>query len=200
MASWSSTAATFKVAHALVPTLVLALAAISLTACAVHALPSYSTVPGFTLTDQSGAEFHSASTLKNTVWIADFIYTTCPGPCPRMSSQMHSIETALAGQPVKLVSFTVDPDHDTPPVLAEYAGHFGANPAVWSFLTGDRATLQHLCRDVFFLGNVDGTLEHSTRFILIDRAGRVRGYYESPDQDVVPRLIADAKTLIREKN
>lgn len=200
MVSWSSIAAIFK-PQAVRPGLIsAALIAVTLAGCAVHALPSYSTVPDFTLTDQSGAQFQSASQLKNSVWIADFIYTTCPGPCPRMSSQMHSIETALAGQPVKLVSFTVDPDHDTPPVLAEYAGHFGANPAVWSFLTGDRATLQHLCRDVFFLGNVDGTLEHSTRFILIDRAGRVRGYYESPDQDVVPRLIADAKTLIREKN
>jgi len=173
------------------------LLALALTSCAVHALPSYSTVPDFTLTDQSGVQFQSASQLKNTVWIADFIYTTCPGPCPRMSSQMHSLENALAGDAVKLVSFTVDPDRDTPSVLAAYGQHFGENPAVWSFLTGDKSTLQHLARDVFFLNNVDGTLEHSTRFVLIDRLGRVRGYYESSEADAIPRLIADAKSLIK---
>jgi protein SCO1 len=184
MASWFSIAA-------------ISSAAAVLSACGVHVLASYSTVPDFTLIDQSGAQFQGAATLKNTVWIADFIYTTCPGPCPRMSSQMHQIENALAGDPVKLVSFTVDPDRDTPPVLAEYAGHFGAKPGVWYFLTGDKSTLQHLDRDVFYLGNVDGTLEHSTRFVLIDRTGRVRGYYESPDENAIRRLIADAKSLVR---
>jgi protein SCO1 len=191
MASWFSITAISSVAAIL-------------SACAVHALPSYSTVPDFTLTDQSGAQFASASALKNTVWIADFIFTTCPGPCPRMSSQMHEIENALAQEPVKLVSFTVDPDRDTPPVLAEYAGHFGAKPGVWFFLTGDKSTLQHLDRDVFFLGNIDGTLEHSTRFLLIDRSGRVRGYYDSISQNgeesAIPRLIADAKALTRARN
>jgi protein SCO1/2 len=170
-----------------------------LAGCAARAgLPSYSTVPPFTLTDQTGATFHSAEKLKGSVWIADFIYTTCPGPCPRMSSQMHQVENALEGAGVKLVSFTVDPERDTPPVLAEYGQHFGAKPGVWFFLTGPVDDLHHLSRDVFMLGAVDGTLEHSTRFLLIDRMSRVRGYYQSSDEDAVPRLIGDARRMVRD--
>lgn len=184
MVSWSSIAAGFSF--------------VALAGCAAHAmLPSYSTVADFTLTDQSGAVFNSGEKLKNTVWIADFIYTTCPGPCPRMSSQMHQVEDALAGTEVKLVSFTVDPERDTPAVLAEYGQHFGAKSGTWFFLTGPVDSLHRLSRDVFMLGNVDGTLEHSTRFVLIDRAAKVRGYYESAEQDAIPRLIADAKALVR---
>jgi protein SCO1/2 len=185
MVSWSSIIAGFSF--------------VALAGCAARAgLPQYSTVPDFTLTDQTGAAFHSSEQLKNTVWIADFIYTTCPGPCPRMSSQMHQVENALAGTGVKLVSFTVDPERDTPPVLAEYAQHFGATPGIWFFLTGTADNLHRLSRNAFMLGDVDGTLEHSTRFVLIDRASRVRGYYESPEPDAIPRLIADAKALVKD--
>src|ERR1700683_4634501 len=93
-----------------------------LTGCAAHAgLPSYSTVPDFTLTDQTGAAFNGTQ-LHGLIWVADFIYTTCPGPCPRRSSQMHEVQTSLSGiEGVRLVSFTIDPENDTPPVLAAYA-------------------------------------------------------------------------------
>jgi protein SCO1/2 len=173
-----------------------------LTGCAARAgLPTYSSVPDFTLTDQTGARFESAAKLRGQVWIADFIYTTCPGPCPRMSSQMHQVENALAGiDGVRLVSFTVDPEHDTPAVLAQYADRFGAKAGVWYFLTGSRDTLQHLCRDAFLLGNVDGSLEHSTRFALVDRSGKIRGFYETSDADAIPRVIADAKRLAAERS
>lgn len=171
-----------------------------LAGCAAHAgLPSYSTVPNFNLSDQSGEPFESAAKLRGMVWVADFIYTTCPGPCPRMSSQMHEVENALTGVAgVRLVSFTVDPEHDTPTVLAAYADRFGARAGIWYFLTGSRDTLQHLSRDVFMLGNVDGTLEHSTRFMVIDRASRVRGFYDTSEPDAMARVIADTKRLAQE--
>jgi protein SCO1/2 len=170
---------------------------LALTGCAARAgLPSYSSVPDFTLTDQTGAQFDSAAKLKNKVWVADFIYTTCPGPCPRMSSQMHQVQTALAGiENVRLVSFTIDPKNDTPAVLNEYSGHFQAEPGRWFFLTGPEPKLQHLSRDVFLLGDVGGNLEHSTRFVLIDQQSRVRGYYLTEEADAIPRLISDAKKL-----
>ena len=184
MVSWSSIVAGFSF--------------VALAGCTARAsLPSYATVPAFTLTDQTGAVFNSAEKLKDSIWIADFIYTTCPGPCPRMSSQMHQVEDALDGLNVKLVSFTVDPERDTPAVLAEYAQHFGAKSGTWFFLTGPVDNLHRLSRDVFMLGNVDGTLEHSTRFVLIDRASRVRGYYESSEEGAIPKLIADTKALVR---
>lgn len=171
----------------------------ALQGCSARAgLPSYAVVPDFQLTDQDAAVFNSAQKLDKNVWIADFIYTTCPGPCPRMSSQMHQVQTALAGfGDVRLVSFTVDPKTDTPPVLKEYASHFEAGPGRWFFLTGPQDRLQYLSRNVFMLSDVGGNLQHSTRFVLIDKQSRVRGYYLTEEPDAIPRLIADAKMLAR---
>jgi protein SCO1/2 len=166
-------------------------------------LDDFGTVPDFTLTDQTGAVFSSATELHGVDWIADFVYTTCPGPCPRMSSQMHEVQTALLGvdgvpaEKFRLVSFTVDPAHDTPPVLADYAKRFDAKPGIWFFLTGPEDALHHLSRDAFMLGDVNGSLEHSTRFVLVDRRSRIRGFYLTSDPDAITRLIADTKNLAR---
>ena len=104
-------------------------------------LPVYWQVPAFQLTAQSGRPFDSKS-LEGDIWVADFIFTTCPGPCPRMSSQMRGVQSAVASMPdVKLVSFTVDPKNDTPAILAAYATRYRAEPGRWFFLTGDRAAL-----------------------------------------------------------
>jgi protein SCO1 len=111
---------------------------------------------------------------------------------------MHDVQTALAGQGIKLVSITVDPDRDTPEKLAKYAEFYQATPGVWSFLTGPRETLNHLGQDVFKLGPVDGSLDHSTRFVLVDRKSQIRGYYLTSEPDAIKRLIADAKALLRE--
>jgi protein SCO1/2 len=172
-------------------------AMLALSGCASHSsLPVLGAVPDFTLTDQTGSAFASASTLAGHVWVADFFFTTCPGPCPRMSSQMHQVQTALADQGARMVSITVDPEHDTPQTLTEYAQHFQAQPGVWFFLTGPREALNHLDRDVFKLGQVDGSLDHSTRFILVDKKSQVRGYYLTSEPDAITRLIADAKSLL----
>ena len=149
--------------------------------------------------DQNGAPFDSAAVLNNHVWVADFMFTSCPGPCPRMSSQMHQVQTSLAFAGVKLVSYTIDPQRDTPRVLADYAQHFSAKPRTWYFLTGPMETLRHLDRDVFKLGDIDGSLDHSTRFVLVDRKGRVRGFYLTSEPDSIDRLVDDAKKLLRER-
>src|SRR5579862_4599506 len=175
----------------------LALSGCFLSGCAAHAgLPSYSSIPDFTLTDQTGAQFSSAAQLKGRVWIADFIFTNCTGPCPRMTSQMHHVQTELAGvDGVRLVSFTVDPARDTPPVLAEYAARFQAQTGTWFFLTGPQDALHQLSRNAFLLGDVDGNLQHSTRFVLVDRQSKIRGFYLTSEEDAIPRLIADTKKL-----
>src|SRR5258706_3714007 len=153
-------------------------------ACSSRAgITTYSHVPPFTLTDQTGATF-DGRTLTNKVWIADFMFTNCTGPCPRMSAQMHEVQTALAAEPdVRLVSLTIDPDRDTPEVLARYAVRYDATPGKWFFLTGQRETLQLLDKKVFMLGDVDASLQHSTRFVLVDRRSDVRGYYSTPEPD-----------------
>jgi len=171
-----------------------------LSGCAAHAgLPQYSSIPDFILTDQTGTQFSSASQLKGKIWIADFIFTNCTGPCPRMSSQMHHLQTGLAGvDGIRLISFTVDPDRDTPTVLATYAARFEAKAGTWFFLTGPRDSLHQLSRNAFMLGDVDGTLQHSTRFVLVDRSSKIRGFYLTSEDDAIPRLIADAKSLAHE--
>ena len=163
-------------------------------------LSVYWKLPDFQLTSQSAQPFDSKS-LDGSIWVADFIFTTCPGPCPRMSSQMRGVQTAVASMPdVKLVSFTVDPQHDTPAVLAVYAVRYHAVPDRWFFLTGDQTALEALCRNGFKLGDVDGSLVHSTRFVLIDRRGRVRGFYSTSDDAALPRLLHDIRSLRGEKS
>src|SRR5579871_1070786 len=125
---------------------VVATLALLLNSCGskTAALPEYGDVPGFQLTAQTGQPFDSKA-LNGKIWVADFIYTTCPGPCPRMTSQMHEVQQAVNKMPdVNLVSFTIDPARDTPPVLAEYAKLHHASTAQWYFLTGPQATLQRL--------------------------------------------------------
>lgn len=166
--------------------------------CHTQSLPSFGVVPDFTLTDQTGAPFLSKEKLDHRVWIADFIYTTCKGPCPRMTSQMKQLGEALKDQPqVQFVSFTVDPDRDTPQVLAGYADQFGADPSRWHFLTGSHKDLHDLGFNAFHLNDVGGDLEHSTRFVLIDGKSRIRGYYDTADKENIQKLLADARGLIR---
>ncbi|MGA3189948.1 MAG: SCO family protein [Bryobacteraceae bacterium] len=176
----------------------LGLSVLALAGCTASAgLPSYGVVPDFALTDQSGQPFLSANALRGKVWIADFIFTNCPGPCPRMSAQMRQVDNAL--HDVKFVSFTVDPARDTPEVLQKYAQRYQAEPGTWYFLTGSQADLHNLARNVFMLGDVNGDLQHSTRFVLIDKQSRVRGYYLTSDEDAIPRVIADAKQVSKER-
>jgi cytochrome oxidase Cu insertion factor (SCO1/SenC/PrrC family) len=160
-------------------------------------LPVLGEIPQFELLDQHGHKF-DRSPLDGHVWVADFIYTNCEGPCPRMSSRMHGIQSAT-GTGVKLVSFTVDPQRDTPQALAEYSRKFAADDARWTFLTGDPAVLDMLDHDAFKLGNLGPGMDHSTRFVLVDKKGRVRGYYGLADGDPVARVAKDAARLDKDQ-
>ena len=161
-------------------------------------LGEFNTVPDFQLVDQTGAPFSSAGQLRGKVWVADFVFTNCQGPCPRMGSQMRQVQTALTDvQGVRLVSFTVDPKRDTPEVLASYARRFQAQPGRWFFLTGDVETLNRLSLKAFMLSGLNGQMDHSTRFALVDAQGRVRKYYDTTEPQSIPDLIADARALAR---
>ncbi len=186
MVSWSSIACFCSIA-------------LLLPACHKKALPVLGQVPAFQLTAQDGSAFDSRS-LAGKVWVADFIFTNCTGPCPRMTSQMSKVQRTFPGNSdVKFVSFTIDPERDTPPALTEYAAKFHADHSHWTFLTGPVPTLHNLSRKVFMLGDVDGkTFEHSTRFTLVDRQGRIRGSYVTSEPESIPKLIADIQLLIGE--
>ncbi len=161
-------------------------------------LKAFGDVPDFELTDQRGQKFDSR-TLYGHVWVVDFIYTTCQGPCPRMSSHMRAVQNATPSS-LRMVSFTVDPDNDTPQILAAYAKRFGADEARWSFLTGSKETLNMLGRDAFHLGSVGNGIDHSTRFVLVDRKGQIRGYYGIADGNPVDKIAHDAARLESEKS
>ena len=171
---------------------------LALAGCGGKPLPVLGQIPAFELMSQDGRVFDSQS-LAGKVWVADFIFTNCPGPCPMMSSRMRQVQTATADLPdVRLVSFTVDPARDTPSVLAAYSQHFLARPDRWFFLTGEPKRLNDLGLNAFHLNAVDGKFDHSTRFTLVDGRGQIRGYYAFGDADFPERLIADVRRLARE--
>jgi protein SCO1/2 len=154
-------------------------------------------VPDFQLVDQDGRDF-KADSLRGKVWIADFIFTTCQGPCPRMSSHMRQMQDAT-DKGVQLVSFSVDPDNDTPAAFAAYAKGFGADLSRWHFLTGEKAVLNSLGKDTFKLNGIGEGIDHSTRFVLVDAKGRIRGYYGLSEGGVVSRIAKDAEALKKEQ-
>jgi len=164
---------------------------------------SYGTVPNFQLTNQNNQPFGSRQ-LSGKIWIADFIFTSCPGPCPMVSSRMGELQRPLEKTDVHLVSFSVDPEKDTPDVLRGYAEKLKAQPARWDFLTGSKSTIYDLSKNGFKLAVSDGSGEagapvHSTRIVLVDRHGEIRGYYEATAADAVTKLLADTSHLLREQ-
>jgi len=168
----------------------LLLLTLLLGACQRNApLPVLSTVPPFTLTAEDGRAF-SSSELQGRVWVADLIFTNCPAICPRMTGQMHQVQQALPG--LRLLSFTVDPERDTPAVLAAYAKRHKADPARWTFLTGEREELDKVSQ-AFLFGKIH--VDHSSRFVLIDQQSRVRAFYRTEEPDAVDRLLKDAAAL-----
>ncbi len=166
-------------------------------------IDNYGTVPPFQLVNQNGRMFGSAE-LNGKIWIADFIYTTCPGPCPMISTRMSELQKPLGKTDVHLVSFSVDPDKDTPDVLRGYAEKLNAQPQRWDFLTGSRSAIYNLSRNGFKLAVSDGSDAegipvHSSRMILVDRSGTIRGYYDATEPDAITKLLADTNHLLREQ-
>jgi protein SCO1 len=157
-------------------------------------LPHYDKVPAFTMTDAEGRDFHG-SALHGKVWIADFIYTTCPAACPMMSAKMERIHKQIAGQlDVRIVSFSVDPK-DSPAALKAFGSRYGGATEDWIFLTGTADTVHLLAFKTFHVGDVLGKIEHSTKFMLVDKHGEIRGYYSSIDPEGATELLKDAEAL-----
>jgi protein SCO1/2 len=164
---------------------------------------SYGPVPGFQISNQNGQPFGSAQ-LAGKIWIADFIYTTCPGPCPMISSRMSELQKPLEKTDVHLVSFSVDPQKDTPEVLRRYAEKLQAEPGRWDFLTGPKSAIYKISHDGFKLAvsdgsDVQGIPVHSTRMVLVDRHGQIRGYYDTTEPEAITKLLADTNHLLREQ-
>lgn len=179
---------------------VSALSAILLSCAQPEPLSVMGAIPNFTLVSDTGQPFDNRA-LDGHIWVADFIYTTCQGPCPMMSSYMRRLQdqTAADYPDVRFVSFTVDPAHDTPAALADYAKRYKRDPNRWFFLTGEQAKLNDVALRDFKLNSVDGSMTHSTRFALVDQHRRIRGYYLTSDDSFMPKLLHDIRQLEREK-
>jgi protein SCO1 len=162
-------------------------------------IPSYYPLADFSLTDQAGKTV-TLHDLAGKVWVADFIFTNCGGTCPLMTEKMRKLQEALPPD-TNLVSFTVDPARDTPQVLAAYAEEHRADRGRWIFLTGDKEALYDVCVKGFKLpldtegGTPAEPIAHSTRFVLVDKKGEIRGYYSGTEEQELKRLAADAKKL-----
>lgn len=163
-------------------------------------LPVYGVVPAFTLTDQRGQMF-TREEMTGRVWIADFIFTSCAGQCLLMSDQIAGLQRTFRREDgIRWVSFSVDPERDTPEALAAYARRHGAD-ARWRFVTGDRAAITAVCREGFHLAfaAADSPREpitHSVRLVLVDRAGQIRGYYDATEAGAMAHLREDARRLL----
>ncbi len=182
--------------------------ALAMRATPSQPLPELGEVPPFTLTDTDGQPFGSDA-LAGKVWIADFMFTSCPTICPVLSTNLSRVQDELKsrelGDDVILVSISVDPERDTPDVLEEYGKRFGAEPGRWRFLTGERTAIWTLCRDGFHLpvqdnpGNTAEPILHAGKFVLVDQTGTIRGYYDGEKSAVVDAIVTDAARLVKTK-
>ena len=161
-------------------------------------LTTQAQLPDFSLTNQRGAPF-ALSDLHGKVWVADFIFTSCGTICPPMTIEMARLQDEFAGENVHFVSFSVDPERDTPEVLTRYADHYGADGNHWSFLTGQKEAIYQLAKDSFNLaaGHRGSEILHSTRFVLVDRNQQLRSYYDSRSKAHLQQLRQDIRTLLR---
>ena len=172
-------------------------------------LQAFGPAPRFSLTDQRGDSFASDD-LAGRVTLANFIYTSCTDTCPLLSATMGQVQDQLKndglfGNRAVLLSFSLDPQRDTPPVLAAYGERFAADPAAWKLLTGDPEALAQLAQD-FKLGRPIPlptsaesplvNLAHSNRFVLIDGSGQVRAYYPGEELNVA-EVVRDIKRLAK---
>jgi protein SCO1/2 len=162
-------------------------------------------LPDFTLVERDGSLVGLAE-LAGRPWVANFVFTRCRLVCPMLTARMQELRQRLGpASGVRSVSFSVDPGHDTPAVLAEYARRHGIAGRDWLLLTGPEAELRRLVREGFLLpvedqpANLDMPVLHSSRFALVDGRGRVRGTYTAGEADALDRLLADLAAVEHEE-
>jgi len=178
-----------------------------------HPHPVLGQISDFTLTNQNG-QATTLADLTNQVWVADIIFTRCAGPCPRMTKQMASLQTALPQtSQAKLVTLTTDPDNDTPAVMKKYGDRFNADSNRWEFLTGTKKEIAALASGSLKLSAVPVKVEeqkdsadlfiHSTIFVVVDKHAQLRAAFETGGDgvewtNVQPHILATVRQLERE--
>lgn len=168
-------------------------------------LPVLGQLGAFSFLDQDGRAYGSQD-LQGQVWVGSFIFTRCPTICPAITKQLGHVQKRARNlsQAFRIVSFSVDPTHDSPEVLAAYAHKHGVNPRMWRLLTGPldaiRSTVEgglKVAMGELPEGEQDfASLFHGTQLVLVDAELRIRGYYDPAEPEIVDRLLHDATMLI----
>ncbi len=160
-------------------------------------------VGSFNLTNQDGKTI-TEKDYEDKIYVADFFFVTCPTICPKMTKQMERVvDKFKSNNEVLFLSHTVMPEHDSVPVLKEYAIKYNINSNKWNLVTGDKKQIYDLARKTYFAaitegdGGVDDFI-HTENFVLIDKEKRIRGFYDGTSENDVDRLINDINTLLNE--
>lgn len=161
-------------------------------------LPILGQTPSFSFTDNYGRPFGDRQMLGK-VCVVDFIFTRCVGVCPVMAESMSELYRTYRGiNEVQFVSISVDPTFDTPEVLDQYGKRLGVTDDRWVFLNGPIEEVIRVCEEGFLLPAEDLPMGHSAKFVLVDRRGRIRGYFDS-DEDMT-QLKAKIALLLKSKS
>lgn len=160
----------------------------------------YHSIPDFKFINQYG-DTVTAADFKGKIYVTDFFFTTCPTICPVMKKQMLKVYEQIKGQAdVAILSHTIDPQHDTPAVLKQYADDLGVTGKQWQFVTGDREKIYEIGEKKYLVvagtdSTAPGGYIHSGAFILVDKEKRIRGTYNGTDEESTQRLLKDLKKL-----
>ena len=161
------------------------------------ALDSYGIIPEFNFVERSGDAFGKQQMLGK-INVLNFFFTSCQGPCPYMNSKVAELyQKYVTSSRVQFISVSVDPDRDSLSVLKEYAQRYGVNDKRWFFLRGEKAAVTKLAEKGFMLAG-DLPIIHSTKLILIDVRGQIRGYYDSFNEESLNLLTTHVRELLKE--
>lgn len=164
---------------------------------------NYEKIKDFALTNQLNRPF-GLKDLQGKIFVADFVFTRCGNPtfCPLMSAEMQRVQEKFKDdKSIKIVSFSIDPEYDTPAILKKYAEKYQANPEQWVFLTGSKSEIYKLAKESFKVTALDDKeavtpeFSHTNIFTLVDKEGRIRGYYHGNDREQVDKLILEMQIL-----
>ena len=170
----------------------------------IQYVKKYHTIAPFSMTNQNG-ETISEQDYDNSIYVADFFFTTCPSICPIMTKNMYALQQRLGPYPaVKLLSFSVTPEIDSVEQLKRYAIENKVNDSRWNLVTGSKKEIYQLARKSYLVVKEDGDggphdMIHTENFVLVDKQKRIRGYYDGTQAAAMDDILRDIAILIAEK-
>ena len=170
----------------------------------IQFVKKYHTIAPFSMTNQNG-ETITEKEYNNTIYVADFFFTTCPSICPIMTKNMYTLQERLVDLPqVKLLSFSVTPQIDSVAQLKRYALKNKVDDMRWNLVTGDKKEIYALARKSYLVVKDDGDggpydMIHTENFVLVDKQKRIRGFYDGTQLEAMDDILRDIELLVSEK-